>query len=199
MEREELMEVLEGFKQNMLDEVKSIVPRQEVKQEEKVQSETSPTLSMPELKGKDAEIVNQIVAALEERNKTSAEQVYKTLFDERVSTITSQYPGFGEYLNSKDDFGKVILDRINEIKDYSERVQALERLFKNYAQAQPSNAEDMRLTKEVREEVRKDEEKREEIKNKFLKGELDHEEFKNQFFGSLEAQIERIKNRGIRS
>ena len=32
MEREELMEVLQGFKQDMLDEVKSIVPRQEVKQ-----------------------------------------------------------------------------------------------------------------------------------------------------------------------
>lgn len=200
MEREEFLEALEGFKQNVLDEVRAIVPKQEEKQEEvkETKSSDSGVPPMPELKGKDAELVNQIVLALEARNKNSAEQVYSTMFNERVNIITSQYPGFGEYLQSKDDFGDVILDRINKIGDYNERVQTLERLFKNYAQAQPSNAEDMRLTKEVREQVRKDEEQREEIKRKFLKGELNHSEFTDQFFGSLESQIERIKARAGR-
>lgn len=193
MEREEFVEMLEGFKQGMIEEVKSLLPGQ---QQEQVKEEApkEQEQSMPELKGKDAELVNQIVAALEAKNKSSAEQVYQTMFNERINVITTQYPGFGEYLNSKDDFGEVILDRVNKIKDYSERVNALDRLFKNYAQAQPSNAEDMRLTKEAREEVRKDEEKREEIKSKFLKGELDQGQFMEQFFGSLESQIERIKS-----
>lgn len=190
MEREEFLEMLEGFKQGVLDEVRAIVPKEEEKPEPEPQMPP-----MPQLKGKDADLVNQIVAALEARNKTNAEQVYQTMFNERVNIITSQYPGFGEYLQSKDDFGDIILDRINKIGDYNERVQTLDRLFKNYAQAQPSNAEDMRLTKEVREQVRKDEEQREEIKRKFLKGEMNHDEFTEQFFGSLESQIERIKSR----
>lgn len=190
MEKDELLQALGDFKESVLAEVKSLIPQQQ----EQVKEEPKQEQSMPELKGKDAELVNQIVAALEAKNKSSAEQVYQTMFNERINVITSQYPGFGEYLNSTDDFGKVILDRVNEIKDYNERVQALERLFKNYAQAQPSNAEDMRLTKEAREEVRKDEEKREEIKAKFLKGELDQNQFMEQFFGSLESQMERIKS-----
>lgn len=190
MEREELLQALGDFKESVLAEVKSLIPQQQEQVKEEVKDQQQ---SMPELKGKDAELVNQIVAALETKNKSSAEQVYQTMFNERINVITAQYPGFGEYLNSKDDFGDVILDRVNKIKDYSERVQALDRLFKNYAQAQPSNAEDMRLTKEAREEVRKDEEKREEIKSKFLKGELDQGQFMEQFFGSLESQIERIK------
>lgn len=190
MEKDELLQALGDFKESVLAEVKSLIPQQQ----EQVKEEPKQEHSMPELKGKDAELVNQIVAALEAKNKSSAEQVYQTMFNERINVITSQYPGFGEYLNSTDDFGKVILDRVNEIKDYNERVQALERLFKNYAQAQPSNAEDMRLTKEAREEVRKDEEKREEIKAKFLKGELDQNQFMEQFFGSLESQMERIKS-----
>lgn len=195
MEREEFVQLLDGFKQNVLDEVKNLLPAQQQQEEEKEQPKEQ---SMPELKGKDAELVNQIVAALEAKNKSSAEQVYQTMFNERLSLITTQYPGFGEYIQSKDDFGDVILDRINKIADYSERVKTLDKLFKNYAEAQPSNAEDMRLTKEVREEVKKDEEKREDIKQKFLKGELDHEQFTDQFFGSLESQIERIKNRAGR-
>lgn len=190
MEKDELLQALGDFKESVLAEVKSLIPQQQ----EQVKEEPKQEQSMPELKGKDAELVNQIVAALEAKNKSSAEQVYQTMFNERINVITTQYPGFGEYLNSTDDFGKVILDRVNEIKDYNERVQALERLFKNYAQAQPSNAEDMRLTKEAREEVRKDEEKREEIKAKFLKGELDQNQFMEQFFGSLESQMERIKS-----
>lgn len=193
MEREELMEVLGNFKGEILSELRGGANAEEEKVDE---TSSAPEVKMPELKGRDGEIVNQIVAALEAKHKSSAEEVYKTMFNERVAVITTQYPAFGEYLRSKDDFGDVILDRVNKISDYTERVKALDRLFKNFAEAQPSNAEDMRLSKEVKEQVRKDEEKREEIKAKFLKGELSQEEFTDQFFGSLESQIERIRARG---
>ena len=192
MEREEIVQLLDDFRGSLLGELKGVLSRKGDESEGDDKTE-QPQIHVPGLKEKDADIVNKIVLALEAKNKSSAEQVYQTMFDERVSLITSQYPGFGEYLSSKDDFGDVILDRVNKISDYNERVKALDRLFKSYAQAQPSNAEGMRLTKEMREEVQRDEENREEIKRKFLKGEIDHSEFTDQFFSSLESQIERIK------
>ena len=190
MEKEELMEVLGGFKQEILSEVRSITsptPQETTKNIE------SPTLSPDD---PHSSLVSQIVSAIEAKNKASADEIYKTMFNERLSAITASYPAFGEYLKSKDDFGDVILDRITNIEDYGKRVQALEKLFKNYAAAQGSNSQDIRLTEKSRKKVKESEEKREELKKDFFKGDLDLDQFTEQFFGSLNKQIEEITGRG---
>lgn len=192
MEREELLEALEGFKQNVLDEVRAIVPKQKEGEKGGV-SQTSVEQTIPGLKGKDADLVAQIVQALEARNKTNAQQVYDTMFDERVSSLTSQYPAFGEYLASQDDFGEVILDRIKKIEDYTKRVAAFDKVFKNFASAQSSDGQDMRLSKAVKKQVEDDTTQRDAIKEKFLKGEMGLDEFTHQYFGTVESQIERLK------
>lgn len=188
MEREEIVQLLEDFKGNIFEEIKGMGQPQPPQQEREKEE-----VSMPPVKGKDAELVSQIVAALEAKNKTSAQQVYQTMFNERVSTISTQYPAFGEYLQSKDDFGDVILDRVNKIEDYSERVQALERLFKSFAAAQSSTSQDMRLSKATKKQVEDDTSQRDSVKEKFLKGEIGLEEFTDQYFKTVENQIERIK------
>lgn len=191
MEREEMMEVLGEFREGIVSEVKSIVSPKE-KPKEKPKEETS-SLSPDD---PHFSLVSQIVSAIEEKNKASADEIYKTMFNDHLATITASYPAFGEYLKSKDDFGDIILDRINGIKDYSERVQALQKLFKNYAAAQGSNSQDIRLTEEAKKKVEESKEKREELKKQFFKGDLDLDQFTEQFFGSLDKQIEEIRGRG---
>ena len=181
MEKEELMEVLGGFKQDILSEVKSI---------------TGDKAPRADSDDPHSLLVSQIVSAIEEKNKASADEIYKTMFNDRLSAITSSYPAFEEYLKSKDDFGDIILDRINNIKDYGERVQALEKLFRNYASAQGSNSQDIRLTEEAKKRVKESEDRREELKKQFFKGDLDLDQFTEQFFGSLNKQIEEIRGRG---
>lgn len=179
MEREELMEILSEFKGNLLKEIKSEHPKEEPK--------ISPS------SGKNAELVGELMAALDARNKSDAQKVYDTMFNEKVSALTAQYPAFGEYLNSEDDFGEVILDRIKKIEDYTKRVTAFDKVFKNFATAQSSGGQDMRLSKTVKKQVEEDGNQRDAIKEKFLKGEMSMDDFTMQYFGTVENQMNRLE------
>lgn len=179
MEREELMEILSEFKGNLLKEIKSEQPKEEPK--------VSPS------SGKNAELVGELMAALDARNKSDAQKVYDTMFNEKVSALTAQYPAFGEYLSSEDDFGEVILDRIKKIEDYTKRVTAFDKVFKNFATAQSSGGQDMRLSKTVKKQVEEDGNQRDAIKEKFLKGEMSMDDFTMQYFGTVENQMNRLE------
>lgn len=179
MEREELMEILSEFKGNLLKEIKPEQPKEEPK--------VSPS------SGKNAELVGELMAALDARNKSDAQKVYDTMFNEKVSALTAQYPAFGEYLNSEDDFGEVILDRIKKIEDYTKRVTAFDKVFKNFATAQSSGGQDMRLSKTVKKQVEEDGNQRDAIKEKFLKGEMSMDDFTMQYFGTVENQMNRLE------
>ena len=179
MEREELMEILTEFKGNLLKEIKSEQPKEESK--------------VPPPSGKNAELVGELMAALDARNKSDAQKVYDTMFNEKVSALTAQYPAFGEYLNSEDDFGEVILDRIKKIEDYTKRVTAFDKVFKNFATAQSSGGQDMRLSKTVKKQVEEDGNQRDAIKEKFLKGEMSMDDFTMQYFGTVENQMNRLE------
>lgn len=179
MEREELMEVLGEFKKGLMQELK---PTQ---QEQKVDT------SLPS--GKNAELIAELMAAMDARNKTDAQKVYETMFDEKVSSLTNQYPAFGEYLNSEDDFGEVILDRIKRIDDYTKRVTAFDKVFKNFANAQTTGGQDMRLSKTVKKQVEDDDAQRGTLKEKFLKGEVKFEDFTDQYFDMVQSQIGKLQ------
>ena len=81
MEREELMEILSEFKGNLLKEIRPEQPKEEPR--------VSPS------SGKNAELVGELMAALDARNKSDAQKVYDTMFNEKVSALTAQYPAFG--------------------------------------------------------------------------------------------------------
>lgn len=177
MEREELLEVLSNFKKEMRAEFSNI----------------NPTPQPPSTK--HSELVGELMAALDQRSQMDAQKVYDTMFEEKVSSLSSQYPAFGEYLNSKDDFGEVILDRIKGIKDYKERVDTFEKVFKRYASAQSSSSQDMRISKAVKKQVEDDTSQRDAIKDSFAKGEIGLQEFTDKFFGSVEQQINRLQGK----
>lgn len=179
MEREELMEVLGEFKKGLMQELK---PTQ---QEQKVET--------PPPSGKNAELIAELMAAMDARNKTDAQKVYDTMFEEKVSSLTNQYPAFGEYLNSEDDFGEVILDRIKRIDDYNKRVTAFDKVFKNFANAQTTGGQDMRLSKTVKKQVEDDDAQRGTLKEKFLKGEVKLEDFTDQYFDMVQSQIGKLQ------
>lgn len=178
MEREELLEVLSNFKKELKAEMTNSTP-----------STSQPTTA------KHSELVGELMAALDQRNQADAQKVYDTMFEEKVSSLSSQYPAFGEYLNSKDDFGEVILDRIKEIKDYKQRVETFEKVFKRYASAQSSSSQDMRISKAVKKQVEDDVSQRDAIKDSFAKGEIGLQEFTDKFFGSVEQQINRLQGK----
>ena len=179
MEREELMEVLGKFEEGLLSKLK---PTQ---QEQKVEN--------PPSSGKTAELIEELMAAMDARNKTDAQKVYDTMFEEKVSSLTTQYPAFGEYLASEDDFGEVILDRIKRIDDYNKRVTAFDKVFKNFANAQTIGGQDMRLSKTVKKQVEDDDAQRGTLKEKFLKGEMKLEDFTDQYFNMVQSQIGKIQ------
>ena len=138
--------------------------------------------------------MQKIVNTMEERHRANNEALYDTMFSERVNTLTRQYPAFGEYLDSQDDFGETMSERIKRKPTYEERIQALETVFKNFANAQSSEASSsMRLTKAMQEQVTKDEEERDAIKEKFAKGDMSLDDFTTQFFGTVEKQLGKLR------
>lgn len=183
MEREEMMELLGEFKKGLMEELK---PQSAPPPEQ-------PKAQTQQFTGKNAELIGELMAALDARNKTDAQKVYDTMFDEKVSALTSQYPAFGEYLHSEDDFGEVVLDRIKRIDDYTKRVTAFDKVFKNFATAQSTGGQDMRLSKTVKKQVEEDSSQRDVIKEKFLKGEMNLDDFTTQYFGTVESQMKRLE------
>ena len=185
MEREELMEILGGMEDRIL---------------KKLQSEQSspplPPVEQPKTNpptGKNAELVAEIMAAMDARSKTDAQKVYDTMFGEKVTSLTMQYPAFGEYLASEDDFGEVILDRIKRIDDYNKRVAAFDKVFKNFASAQSTKGQDMRLSKTVKKQVEDDDAQRGTLKEKFLKGDMDLADFTDKYFEMVQSQMGKLQ------
>lgn len=190
MEREELQEILASFKEDILDEVRAnAVPPQPPPQP---QPQPPPQLQQPLTK--EEALVQKIVQTMEERHKANNDALYETMFNERVSALTRQYPAFGEYLESEDDFGEKIGERIRRKSTYDERVSMLETVFKNFANAQSTESgANMKLTRAMKEQVEKDSTEREDIKAKFAKGDLSLDDFTTQFFGTVDKQLQRLR------
>lgn len=187
MEREELQEMLSSFKEEILSEVK------ESQQSFNPPPSAPPPQPQQPLTREEA-LVQKIVNTMEERHRANSEALYDTMFSERVGALTRQYPAFGEYLESQDDFGETMSERIKRKPTYEERIQALETVFKNFANAQSSEASsNMRLTKAMKEQVTKDEEERDAIKEKFAKGDMSLDDFTTQFFGTVEKQLAKLR------
>lgn len=180
MERDELMEILGKFQEGLLSKLSPQNPPPE-----------QPKASQPT--GKNAELVAELMAAMDARNKTDAQKVYDTMFEEKVSSVTNQYPAFGEYLASEDDFGEVILDRIKRIDDYNKRVTAFDKVFKNFASAQTTGGQDMRLSKTVKKQVEDDDAQRNTLKEKFLKGDMNLGDFTDQYFELVKSQMGKLQ------
>lgn len=189
MEREELQEILSSFKEDILEEVRASAP-----QPPQTPPPPPPQPQLQQPLTKEEALVQKIVQTMEERHKANNEALYDTMFNERVSTLTRQFPAFGEYLESEDDFGEKIQDRIRRKPTYEERVQMLDTLFKNFANAQSTDSvASMKLTRAMKEQVEKDSSEREEIKAKFAKGDLSLDDFTTQFFGTVDKQLQRLR------
>lgn len=182
MEREELMEILGGMEDRLLKKLQS---------EQAPPPPEQPKTNPPT--GKNAELIAELMAAMDARNKTDAQKVYDTMFEEKVSSLTTQYPAFGEYLASEDDFGEVILDRIKRIDDYNKRVTAFDKVFKNFASAQSTKGQDMRLSKTVKKQVEDDDAQRGTLKEKFLKGEMNLADFTDEYFKMVQGQMGKLQ------
>lgn len=182
MEREELMEILGGMEDRLLKKLQS---------EQAPPPPEQPKTNPPT--GKNAELIAELMAAMDARNKTDAQMVYDTMFEEKVSSLTNQYPAFGEYLASEDDFGEVILDRIKRIDDYNKRVTAFDKVFKNFASAQSTKGQDMRLSKTVKKQVEDDDAQRGTLKEKFLKGEMNLADFTDKYFEMVQGQMGKLQ------
>ena len=187
MEREELQEMLSSFRDEILSEVK------ESQQAFKPPPSTPPPPPQQPMSREEA-LVQKIVSTMEERHRASNEALYDTMFNERVNTLTKQFPAFGEYLDSQDDFGETMSERIKRKPTYEERIQTLETVFKNFANAQSSESpSSMRLTKAMQEQVTKDAEERDAIKEKFAKGDMSLDDFTTQFFGTVDKQLAKLR------
>lgn len=189
MEREELQEILSTFKEDILEEV-----RANASQAPPPPQPPPPPPQFQQPLTKEEALVQKIVQTMEERHKANNEALYDTMFSERVSALTRQFPAFGEYLESEDDFGEKIQDRIKRKPTYEERIQTLESVFKNFANAQSTeSASSMKLTRAMKEQVEKDSTEREEIKAKFAKGDMTLDDFTTQFFGTVDKQLQRLR------
>lgn len=134
--------------------------------------------------------LDAIIQAMNDNTKKSNGQVYDTLFAKEVDSVVAQFPAFGDYLKSTDDYGEVILDKIKGIEDYGQRMATLNKVLKTFSGASQGGSDpDMRFSKEMAARVEEDEKKTNEIKDEFLKGKSTPEEFTQKFFGSLKERM----------
>lgn len=184
MEREELQEILASFKDDVLAAVENKIGYAQ---------QQAPQMP-PEPQTPEDALVARLVNVMEERAKSKDKQVYDTMFSERLSSMITQYPAFGEYIEGTDDFGEKLIDRIKRVPDYLDRIKAMDTVFKSFASAHAGGSSaDMRMTKSVREQVEKDSNERDEIKAKFAKGDMTLDEFTTQFFGTVDKQLQSMK------
>lgn len=136
------------------------------------------------------ELIEGVTTALKGQSKQDADKVYQTLFDDKLTNLTSSVPGLQEYLEGNDDFGKGRLDRLKSLDTYEERVSALDTLTNSYKQAVASNGgQAPTVSKKAQEAAKANEDKYKEIDKKWESGEYKStREYTSDFFDLLSTE-----------
>lgn len=144
--------------------------------------------------GSPEELAETILKMIDKRNAGESSQVFDTLYEEKVNELTEKYGAFSDHLNSEDDYGDKIGDKIKGITDYKQRVGTLERVFKSFvgARSSESDASDLRINAETKEKLENDNKQLDGLKDKFENGDITEDEFTTQFFGAMETQLDRL-------
>lgn len=136
------------------------------------------------------DIVKGVTEAMNQQTATANNQVYADMFGQKVDELTAKFGAFGDYLNSTDDYGDVILDKIKKSGDFKTQVETLGKVFKTFSKAsQAGNDPSMQISKEVQKRAEESQAKSDEIEKKFYKGELSMNEFRDQWFGNIENDL----------
>lgn len=185
MEKEELEAILEGFKTSIIDTIDQKID---------ANSQTKGDNTKGSGGGDNDANVEKILELLQKQNDDSASKMYDTLFDKEINTLIEKAPAFGDYLASTDDYGDVIKEKISNISDYNQRLSTLSKVFKTFATATAGGDDpSMQMSKEMKKKVEKHQQETDAITDKWNKGELSREEFTEQFFGTIQTQLEDIQ------
>ena len=114
----------------------SVAAAMAAKQETPAAAAPEPT---PDLKanegGDNADLLGSIGKMLDERNADGANDAIELMFENQVTQLEQNTPGFADYLNQKDDYGKVRRDELNSIKDPRDRMDMIRSLNASFSEA----------------------------------------------------------------
>lgn len=134
-------------------------------------------------------------AELDKRGENENNKIFSHLFDEKLKQAKIDNQGLSDYLDSKDDYGKVRIDQISS-GTYEEKVSALAGVTTAFNEALEGTAgrAPIPIPKHVKEAVDKNREERKGIDDKLQKGEYSTvSSVARDFMNSLSSELGSLK------
>lgn len=131
---------------------------------------------------------------MKEQKMSDANEVYTTLFGEKLSAVTNSVPGFKDFLEGEDDYGNVRKDALLKIDSYDDRVKTLDRWSVNYRNASTTSGDGKVTSPVVRKQAADNQKGYDEVSDKWLKGDYNNvNDMTTDFFENLSKEIDSIR------
>lgn len=162
------------------EEQKAVLSEEQIK---KLQS-TSPPAIDPEA------IARAVAQTMQSHNQNQALDV---MWSEKVTQMDKN--GFGEWLNQEDDYGNVRLDQLNNIEDYSTRIEKLNRLNSSYQQAvAETGGRSPVIDNKVMELAKTNQQRYDNVDKKLRNGEIDSvHKLEQEWFQAVSQELDSIE------
>ena len=158
-------------------------------------TDIAPAQAAPVEGGKSiAELIAEgVQAGLASHTSTQESNLGKSLWDERISELTTRNPELAEYLDGEDDWGNKRMDQLNQDKDFATRMTKLQGLTQRFANAQMTDASTSTqrpvVSKKVQEQADKTGTRYKEIEDKMNAGEMSPEAASAAFFDVFDEEV----------
>jgi len=191
MDEEELAKVAELLASQMAEKFPVLNKEVETVAEETptapAQTQTDNNTTPFDMKAMVAEMMTQL-------NQRDDSKVMNVMFEDKLNHAMAQTPGFEEYLNDKDDYGRVRMDQITQ-GSYEEKLSILDSVQKSFVQASSNNGGRPPVVSEkVSKRVKETETKYEDIDKKLETGAYGSiQEFADDYFEIFDAEMTAIQ------
>lgn len=187
MDEEELAKVAELLASQMVEKFPVLNKEAETVVEEKETTPKDNNIAPFDMKAMVTEMMTQL-------NQRDDSKVMNVMFQDKLNQAMAQTPGFEEYLNDKDDYGRVRMEQITQ-GSYEDKLAILDSVQKSFVQASSNNGGRPPVVSEkVSKRVKETETKYEDIDKKLETGAYGSiQEFADDYFEIFDAEMTAIQ------
>jgi len=130
------------------------------------------------------DVAKAVFDRIAERDENRNNQVYETLWNEKLNSALASVPGLSDFLDGEDDYGNVRKEQLQKSGSYEDKLNALDKLKNTFKEAS-SGAAGRKPVVDVKAQQKAEEAKNmyEEMNQKMKKGEYTTvDEMTNDFF-----------------
>jgi len=161
-------------------------PVNDAKPDDKPADDAKPDAITPE------SVAQAVLGMVQKTQVEDANKVFGVLYKEKLKSFTDSLNGFGDFLDSEDDYGDKRGDKLMEIEDYESRLGKLEKMAGNYSKALDNNKGQSPTTSVKAQKQAEDNQTAfDKAKQKFHDG-GSSADYEDEFFSALSSELESL-------